>query len=269
MKVNLLLPTAVLLAAVVAAVARREPPPAAPDYEPVQAPGAALDMDEAPEPTQAVPLRGQVLEALDVAEYTYLRLSTTGGEAWAAVSKAVVQVGAAVEVQDPARMENFTSSTLKRTFPVIYFGHLPESGAASLPPGHPAIDRGQGPHEQAPAVDSAAAGLPEVDVKPAVGKNAHVIAELHAAGARLAGQTVRVSGQVVKVTSGVLGKNYVRIRDRSSTVREQQELTVTTLATCRVGEVVTLQGSLQTDVDVGIGFKYPVLLADATLESGL
>jgi hypothetical protein len=48
-----------------------------------------------------------------------------------------------------------------------------------------------------------------------------------------------------------------------------RELTATTLAACRVGEVVTLQGRLETDVDVGIGFKFPVLLVDATLESGL
>lgn len=263
-----LLATAVVVAAVVAALARREAPAQEPSREPVLAPGAAWGPTQEPDAADATSLHGQVLEAIDVAEYTYLRLATTSGELWTAVSKATVQVGATVAVLDAARMENFQSATLKRTFPVIYFGRLGDASATALPPGHPSVPgQGASPPGHPPA--RAAADIPEVAVKPAAGKNAHVIAELYASAARLQGQTVRVSGQVVKVTTGVLGKNYLRIRDSSSSSPDQRELVVTTLASAQPGEVITLTGSLQTDVDVGIGYKYPVLLADAQLEPNL
>jgi hypothetical protein len=65
------------------------------------------------------------------------------------------------------------------------------------------------------------------------------------------------------VTTGVLGKNFLRLRDGSSSEVDQRELVVTTLVSPSVGDVITLQGKLEKDVDVGIGYVYPVLLADA------
>jgi hypothetical protein len=273
-----LLAVAVVIAAVVAALAGRETPAPRADLEPVLAPGAAWGTAEEAEGTDAAEgadnaaLHGQVLETVDVAEYTYLRLSTPSGEVWTAVSKVAVPVpvGSSVNVLDAARMENFQSATLKRTFPVIYFGRLGDAGAQALPAGHPAIaDQNAAPPGHPTARAAASSTIPEVAVKPAAGKNAHVIAELYGSRERLQGQTVRVSGQVVKVTTGVLGKNYLRIRDGSSTSPDQRELVVTTLASTPLGDVVTLRGTLQTDVDVGIGYKYAVLLADAELEPSL
>jgi hypothetical protein len=92
-------------------------------------------------PENGAALSGRVLETLDVAKYTYLRLATGQGEVWAAVPKAPIQTGATVTVEHAARMDHFASATLKRTFDVIYFGSL--AGAPSvgtdLPPGHPPI----------------------------------------------------------------------------------------------------------------------------------
>jgi hypothetical protein len=260
-----LLAVAVVTAAVVAALARQQPQATPKSYEPVRAPGAAWEPADTAHAAQA-PLRGKVLEAIDVAEYTYLRLATSDGEQWSAVSKASVEVGSTVEVLDAARMENFASPTLGRTFPVIYFGNLGGGTAQALPPGHPAIP-GNDPAlpPSHPVTPAASSSIPEVAVPKARGEGAHVIADLYASRDQLRGQAVRVAGQVVKVTTGVLGKNYLRLRDGSSTSPEQRELVVTTLASTTLGTVVTLKGTLQTDVDVGIGYSYPVLLADAEL----
>ncbi|MDF3067279.1 MAG: hypothetical protein K0R38_2880 [Polyangiaceae bacterium] len=262
-----LLAVAVVTAAVVAALARREPAAAPPSYEPVRAPGAAWAPGDAAEGAPATSLRGKVLEVIDVAEYTYLRLATSAGEQWTAVAKTRVEVGSTAQVLDASRMEDFASPTLGRTFPLIYFGRLGDGVTASqdLPPGHPAVPAqgASSPHHGSPPPASSA--LAEVPVPPARGKDAHVIADLYASRDQLRGRVVRVSGQVMKVTSGVLGKNYLRIRDGSSAKAEQRELVVTTLASTEVGAVVTVKGTLQADVDVGIGYSYPVLLADAEL----
>jgi hypothetical protein len=92
-------------------------------------------------PDDATTVSGRVLEVIDVVKYTYLRLATSQGETWAAVSKAEIAPGSSVTVEHAARMDHFASATLKRTFDVIYFGSLAaaESAAGGLPPGHSMI----------------------------------------------------------------------------------------------------------------------------------
>jgi hypothetical protein len=94
---------------------------------------------------------GAVLERIQVPNYTYLRLGLADGrEAWAAIPKAEIEVGAKVRVVESLVMRKFTSPSLGRTFETIVFGTL-EGGAAGgddagsaddkppLPPGHPPI----------------------------------------------------------------------------------------------------------------------------------
>lgn len=71
-----------------------------------------------------VKLTGKVLEVLEVPQYTYMRLSTPGGEVWAAVGKAAVKVGDEVSIAQPMVMENFPSKTLNRSFDKLIMGNL-------------------------------------------------------------------------------------------------------------------------------------------------
>ena len=64
---------------------------------------------------------GTVVETMDAAEYTYLRVKTSSGDIWAAAGKFKVKTGDKVLVPLDMPMENFHSSTLKRTFPTVYF----------------------------------------------------------------------------------------------------------------------------------------------------
>jgi hypothetical protein len=252
-----------LVGAVVLAVAARHGPADAihSEYEPVTTPGSTLNVDDDNVEASATAIAGQVRETLDVAEYTYLRLATAGGETWAAVSKAPVSVGSHVEIQGATRMENFTSSTLKRTFPEIYFGSLNGTGQG-LPPGHPAINDQRALH--APDSPAPAAGAaPQTRVPRAPGPTGHTIAELDAQSGSLQGQRVRVCGRVTKVTTGVLGKNFIHLSDGSSD-SPQRDLVATTQAQTELGQVVTLEGTFRRDVDIGIGYNFPLLLEDAS-----
>jgi hypothetical protein len=246
---------AVAIAAVTGFLAQQRPSTAV-SYPAAARSGAMadpFDSGELPTGRDSASLQGRVREVIEVAQYTYLRLGTAQGEVWAAVSKAPVVVDSDVIVEDPVRMEHFESATLKRTFDVVYFGNLSTSGAAGsgkLPPGHPSLDRG--------SRDPAGELVPR-----ASGKNAHTIGELFAQSAKLEGKLVRVRGQVVKVTAGVQGKTYLRLRDGTGARPEERELVVTSQAEARVGAVTTFEGTLRTQVDVGIGFRYPILLSDA------
>jgi hypothetical protein len=103
-----------------------------------------------------------------------------------------------------------------------------------------------------------------VAVEPARGSNAHSITQLSAKRAQLAGQRVRVRGQVTKVTAGVQGRTFFHLRD-GKPGDPATDLVVTSESTPERGQVAVFEGTLRADHDVGIGFKYPILLENAAL----
>ena len=86
----------------------------------------------------------------------------------------------------------------------------------------------------------------------------------HEARFTVAGQRVRVRGQVTKVTAGVQGHTFFHLRDgKPGEPTPATDLVVTSDATPERGQVATFEGTLRADADVGIGFKYPILLENA------
>ncbi|HEY3256126.1 MAG TPA: hypothetical protein VGJ91_19335 [Polyangiaceae bacterium] len=271
-----------------------------------EGPASDVTPEPAPAPDEdSSALSGRVLETQAASQYSYLRLATANGEIWAAVPSASLAVGAQVTIENATRMTAFKSTTLKRTFDVIYFGTLAtgatQKAAATrfspadaldiddeseLPPGHPNVGNSEpgavGDSERLPAghpdiaggvasphavsPDTAASALPAVAVAPARGSNAHAISELSAQRAQLAGQRVRVRGQVTKVTAGVQGHTFFHLRDgKPGDPGPAPDLVVTSDATPERGQVATFEGTLRADADVGIGYKYPILLENAQL----
>jgi hypothetical protein len=209
-------------------------------------------------PPASAQLKGQVLEVIDAGQYTYLRLKTADGETWAAVLHAPVAKGAQVAIQDPMVMTKFESKTLKKTFDKIVFGTL----AGSAPAAPAAL----------PAQAHAAAGAAATPEQPigkiarATGADARTVAEVVAQGAQLKNRSVTVRAKVVKVSSNIMGKNWVRVRDGSGSAADgSNELLVTTTQVATVGDVVVVKGVVHTNVDLGSGYSYKVLVEDATL----
>lgn len=208
----------------------------------------------------AAPLKGEVLEVLNVESYTYLRLKTDKGETWAAVPTAAVKKGAQVAIGNAMVMEKFESKSLKRTFDRIVFGAIVDPNAkAAAPAMAPAT--GGAPHGASPA-----ASAPVAKVAKAAGADAKTIAEVVTGKAALKDKGVTVRGQVVKVTSGILGKNWLHLQDGSGTAKDgTNDLIVTTKDNAAVGDVVSAKGTVRTDVNVGAGYAYAVLVEDASL----
>ena len=272
MKTIALLGAVILVSAAIGFAKRPEAParraPAGPEPTATERPRTPENEAAA---TAGSTISGEVREVIHVAEYTYVRLASAGGDTWAAVRKAALQAGQKIVVSNATRMDSFSSATLGRTFDVIYFGELsggerPGETSGTLPPGHPPLTGGSPRSLEHGAGSAGARGVTRT-VERASGENGKSVAELYADRARLSGKRVRVRGQIVKATPGVLGKNYYRVRDGSSSDPEKSELVVTTRATPKVDDLATFEGDLLTDVDVGIGFVYPLLLEDAVLRS--
>ena len=223
-------------------------------------------------------LTGTVVETMDSGGYTYMKLKTAGGESWAAVNAAKVAKGQTVSVANPMPMDGFESKTLGRKFDRIFFGTLFDastapSGAAAAPAamGGSAPEAGAAAIPAQVAAQHAAAGSgPEVTEKISVAKaegaDGRTVAELYSQKATLKGKAVAVRGKVVKYNGGIMGKNWLHLRDGSGTAEgKNNDLTVTTDATAKVGDVVLVKGTVTTDRDFGAGYTYSILLEGATL----
>lgn len=197
-------------------------------------------------------ITGTVLEVIPVESYLYLRLKTADGDVWTAVNQSKLSVGATVTVYNVLPMEQFVSPTLKRTFARIYFG--------SLEPVAPAQDAVSASAGGTPAAVDAGIGV----VAPATGSGANTIGALWRRKAQLTRTTVAVRGIVVKYNAGVMGKNWIHLQDGSGDpAAGTHDLAATTLEAASVGDTITLMGVVRTNVDVGAGYKYVLLLENA------
>lgn len=202
----------------------------------------------------APPLTGEVVESRDVQGYTYLRIKTASGETWTAVPTSAVKVGSQVGIANPVTMQNFESKTLNKRFDKIVFGQILD------PLAKPAA-----PPSAAPANASATTAA-ITTVAKAVGPNARTVAEVVTGKAGLKDKTVLVHAQVVKASTGILGKNWLHLRDGSgSAAAGTHDVLVTTLDNAAVGDIVNVRGKVRTDVDLGSGYAYAVLIEDASL----
>jgi len=235
------------------------------------------------------PVTGKVLERIDAAPYSYLKLATASGETWAAVPQTTVENGTEVTLQNPMPMDGFESKTLNRKFDKILFATLAGAGPmaapgapagmppAGMPPaGMPpaaAVPAGMPPGGMPPgmaAQHAAAAAGPtdvgEIKVAKATGANAKTVSEIYGQKAQLKEKVVAVRGKVVKYNSGIMGKNWLHLRDGSGAqAKGDNDITVTTGDAAAVGDVVLVTGKVRLDKDFGAGYAYPVIIEEASV----
>jgi len=215
-------------------------------------------------PPAVAPLKGEVLEVRDADPYTYLRLKTAKGETWAAVGKAPVKKGDQVTINDPAVMQNFKSKSLNRTFDAIVFGSLAGAPAPAMAAGspHAGVDLGQ-LHAGVPKAPDVGA----VKVPKAQGADARTVAEVNVDRVALKDKPVAIRAKVVKVTAGVMGKNWIHLRDGSGAAADNShDILVTSKDEPKVGDVVVARGTVRTDVNLGSGYAYKVLVEDVSFQ---
>jgi hypothetical protein len=216
-------------------------------------------------------VRGRLQEKIDVNEYTYLRIATPSGDEWAAVPKTAVAVGDTVAVVGAMWMENFKSDTLGRTWPRIAFGTLQGEAAQGAKSPGAAMSGKAGPPGATPALPpghpprTASADVGEIKLAKASGAQGRTIADIYAQRAQLKERSVAVRGKVVKATNGVLGKNWLHLRDGSGQ-DATADLAVASEQTAAVGATVMVTGTVRLDRDLGSGYHYDVIVEDAKLQ---
>ena len=84
--------------------------------------------------------------------------------------------------------------------------------------------------------------------------------------ATLSGKPVLVHARVVKISKDIMGKNWLHLQDGSgSSADGTHDIVVTTKDVAGVGDVVHVKGIVRTNVDIGGGYNYAVLIEDASV----
>ncbi|MBK9518103.1 MAG: nucleotide-binding protein [Anaeromyxobacter sp.] len=253
-----------LVAAAVAGCKKSEAPAAAPVAPPPAAAEAA-----APAAPQGVSIKGKVLERLDAPPYTYLKIATGKEEQWTAVPETKLAKGAEASVVGAMPMQGFESKTLNRKFDVVYFGTLEGAAAPAPTAAAPAMGGADtspaGMAAQHANVAKGPADVGDVKVDKASGADARTVAEVYAQKAQLKDKPVTIRGKVVKYNAGIMGKNWLHLRDGSGKADKDNDLTITSQDVAKVGDVVIVKGAVRTDKDFGAGYAYPVIVEDAKI----
>jgi hypothetical protein len=100
------------------------------------------------------------------------------------------------------------------------------------------------------------------------GEKIYKVSELYKEKATLDKHKVTVKGKVVKISSGIMNKNWIHLQDGSGNpAKKDNDLTVTTSQDLpAVGKVVTVNGILIKDKDFGSGYFYQVIVENATIK---
>ncbi len=195
---------------------------------------------------------GTVVEAVTGGGYTYMNIKEGGNNFWIAGPESAIAKGTSVSFSEQVWMQNFTSQALGRTFPKILFVSGVQA-AAPAAKAAPAV-------KAAPAIKAAPAA--SAQKSPAQGfAKAYTIGEILSKKAELNGRQISVKGTVVKVSRNIMGRTWVHMEDGSG---EGERLVFRSINdTAEVDSVITATGRLETDMDFGFGYFYPVIVEDA------
>jgi hypothetical protein len=191
-----------------------------------------------------------VQEFINTSNYTYLKVDENGKDYWIAVNKIPVSKGETLFFSRSMEMKNFHSTELNKTFDTVLF-----------------VDNiSKSPNSQSGFVH------PELNKEPEIKKtidpltNGKTVKEIFADANELNGKVVRIRGEVVKVNSGIMGRNWVHIQDGTND-KGQYDLLVTSTQNAKIGDIVVFEGKVVTNKDFGAGYKYPVMIEEAKIIS--
>jgi hypothetical protein len=227
--------------------------------KPSPVPPPEMKVEKAEAPLNLSPRSGKVAETMNSGGYTYVSVDREGKKTWIAIPVTEVKVGQEVTYQPGAEMRNFTSKTLNRTFESIIFspGLVPQAGSAAA----------NQPSQQGEKKAEAPKSTEKISVEKATGPDAYTVSEIYANIATLNEKTAVVKGKVVKVSQGIMGKNWIHLKDGTGDAANQNNKLITTSQDLpAVGDIVTMKGTIYKDKDFGAGYKYAVIMENASIQ---
>jgi len=188
----------------------------------------------------------EVLEVLPTDKYVYMRVSEGNQEFWLATGKQPVEIGDRFQFTDGLLKTNFESKEYNRVFEKLYLV------SRMTPLGGPATK----------STDKGKTSLENIstdEVVPAEGSIA--IADIIENPSKYDGKQVQVTGKCTKLNANIMGRHWIHLKDGSN---DDYDFVVTSDQAIPEGHVVTMAGTISLDRDFGSGYRYEILMENAT-----
>jgi len=202
---------------------------------------------------------GTVTETINAGGYTYLRLEEP--EIWIATPTTAVSEGDQVKYSSGMAMRDFYSKTLDRTFESIFFIQNVSLAGQDIENMHREAMEGHG--TEAPAIPKPVSVQVPTSGEIVQLVDGKTIADIFVESAQLNDQTVSLRAKVIKVSQNIVGKNWITLQDGTGT-EPDNKLLATSSEIVSPGDLVIATGIIRKDIDIGAGYKYKVLLEEAT-----
>lgn len=214
-------------------------------------------------------------EVLQTSNYTYLHGKEGTSEQWFAVPSMQAKAGDTYYYTGGLVMNKFQSKELNRTFESVIF-----LDGVSTQPNGPNIAAAPSNTEQtaqaAPTGGTTAADNPEkytrstpviekADIKMKAAEGGVTIADLYSKKESYAGKTVKVKGKVTKYTPAIMNKNWIHIQDGTE-ANGKFDFVLTTTGEANVGDIITVEGKIGLNKDLGYGYFFEVIMEDAKIK---
>ena len=186
----------------------------------------------------------EILETLETQKYSYLKVKEAGNSFWIATLKGHFKIGGHYHFTGGLLKKNFKSVEHNRIFDELYL-------VSNIVP----LNHGEGDQNNASPSEKE---IVSSDSKEVVNVEGSLkIAEIVEKAESLNGQTVQVSGRVVKVNPNIMDRSWIHLQDGSM---DDYDLVVTTDKPVQVGQVVTFKALVTTNKDFGAGYSYELIL---------
>ena len=191
-----------------------------------------------------------VNKVLQTTSYTYLYVAENEELIWIAVPSIDAKVNDVYYYQGGMEMREFKSTELDTIFQSIWFvqGIYDEN---TIKPASSQQNASTAQKEQ-PKNNEV--------IKPLAG--GVTIAELINNREKYANKKVVLKGRVTKFSSKIMGTNWIHISDGSST---ESDITITSDEIVKIGDVITIKGTIILDKDFGYGYFYKVLMENGEI----
>jgi len=204
---------------------------------------------------------GKVAETINVSNYVYVLLEEDN--LWLAASLVEVRVGDRVEYIGGAPMKNFYSRELDRTFEDILFVTRFKVIESANSHGSIADLHMLGAEGAENGFTKGGSVTPPTPGEIERLEGGRTIEEVLVGTDELEGKQISIRARVIKVSTNILGKNWITLQDGTGTA-PNNKLIATTSEIVNVGDTVIANGIVQSNVDIGSGYKYKVVLEEAT-----
>ncbi|MFH6768139.1 GW dipeptide domain-containing protein [Gaetbulibacter aquiaggeris] len=193
-----------------------------------------------------------VNEILPTSNYTYLNVTEGEKVFWIAVSSTDAKIGDTYFYVGGLLKNNFESKALNKVFDELYLvGNLVSSNHGEQSGDITANN--STPKELAAKSEKINITRQKGSIK---------ISEIVNNPKKYEGQTVQIDGECTKINLGIMGKNWIHLKDGS---QDAYDLVITSDEMVDVGSVVTLRAEVVLDKDFGAGYKYDLILENGVI----